>query len=211
METNNNNDEDREEKESITKRRSIPTETQAQIKKDIRKYMATQGKAWMAENLSVKYGVHQVTIYRYIKAVIVEDIKDIKRENLVADLMANRTFRRRTLLGLLTKMNNREEESRREVEENLAKPEAERDKRKLFPIEYPVFVKSGILRDLRAEDEMLIEVLQELSFIEKPAEHVVATTDIFVGNILQNLQEKVSARLIDITPKDVTNESKESN
>ena len=157
-------------KKKWVKPKPYPIAKQELIKEEIRRNFLTRTKTEIVRLLMEKHKIPQRTCYKYIDKTIKEDLKDVNRENMLSEVLASKMFRKRQLLLLWQRMLDKEKKSEVERELELKKPKKERDKSKLHIVEYSPMIKVQLLRQLADEDKTAINLLQELSYIEKPKE-----------------------------------------
>lgn len=157
-------------KKKWVKPKPYPLAKQEILKEEIRRNYLTKTKTEIVRHLVEKYNTPQRTAYNYIDKVIKEDIQNINRENVLEEVLSSKAFRKRQILGIWQRMNDRETKAQKLYDVEMKKDKDKRDRSKMHLIEYSPMVRLALLRQLAEEDKTAVNILQELSYIEKPKE-----------------------------------------
>ena len=173
---------------------SLPIEIQIQIKEDIRREFATSPKMQIIRNLMAKYKLPQTTSWKYVQRVIAEDLRELNKENIVMEIVSDRNFRKRQLLGLYTKTIHQEEATKNVCERTCK--EAHKHIRQSYD---GSMYKAMVLRQLADEDKLIVDLLQQLSIIMKPTERIAG----FFGVVGEDTASKLIEAVLQDTKKKV--------
>ena len=181
--------------------KALPLDTQLSIKEDIRKEFATSTKIQIARNLIAKYKIAQTTAWKYMNRVIHEDLRELNKKNIVMEIVSDRIFRKRQLLGLYTRAIQREEATKNLCEPRCPiknEPDGIRHKHITHTYDGSIY-KMMVLRQLADEDKLIVDLLQQLSIITKPTERFAG----FFGVVGEDTASKLIEAVLQDTKKKV--------
>lgn len=156
--------------------KALPLDLQKAIKEDIRHCFAIQTKFQIVEHLTTKYSIAKRTAYKYIDKTIKEDLKETRKETLIFEVLANRQFRKRQLLSIYSKIAQKEELTKGNEKPYEANPS----------------IKISLMKLLGEEDKLLVDLLQNLGFIEIPVKAEQSSGDEVerIANEMKSIIEK---------------------